>query len=291
MSVRTDVDDEVELDYATLSELRGDDDGEGPLDHPCPLCGPDRSTEYNQMRPVLRTWHSEPGFITYCCVRCEAKGYAHANGKEVLQPRPRIAVPRPVKPRANGGDLQFVEQLWKEAMPRLPAEALDYFRWRGIWLDGMPEDGVLQFHPRCPWHGERLGCVLARYSDALSGEPRGIWRRIAKSSPFDRVKPMTLGPMAGCVIRLYPKDSKRLVVAEGIENALTVSTRDLTYRGEPLRPVWATGCANKTCVGCRCSMASSSSSFSWTTIAAALARRLPRSARAAGATPAARWCG
>ena len=184
MSARTDVDDEVELDYATLSELRGDDDGDGPLDHPCPLCGPDRSTEYNQTRPTLRTWHSEPGFITYFCVRCEAKGYAHANGAEVPQPRPRVVVPRPVKPRANGGDLQFVEQLWKEAMPGLSAEALDYFRWRGIWLHDMPEDGVLRFHPRCPWHGERIGCVLARYSDALSGEPRGIWRRIANSSPI-----------------------------------------------------------------------------------------------------------
>jgi hypothetical protein len=55
------------LDYATLSELRGDEDGDGPLDHPCPLCGPDRRSEYNQTRPVLRTWKPGPGFITYCC--------------------------------------------------------------------------------------------------------------------------------------------------------------------------------------------------------------------------------
>jgi hypothetical protein len=160
MSVCTDVDDELALDYVTLALLRGDDDGDGPLDHACPLCGPDRSTEYNQMRAVLRTWQPEPGFITFYCARCEAKGYAHANGKEVLQPRPRVAVPRPLKPRATGGGLQFAEQLWDEAMPRLPADALDYFRWRGIWRDGMPEDGVLRFHPRCPWHGERTGCIL-----------------------------------------------------------------------------------------------------------------------------------
>jgi hypothetical protein len=42
-----------ELHYAILDALRGDDDDySGQLDHPCPLCGPGRSTEYNQTRPV-----------------------------------------------------------------------------------------------------------------------------------------------------------------------------------------------------------------------------------------------
>jgi hypothetical protein len=83
------------LDYATLSELRGDSEDEGPLDHPCPLCGPERRAEYNQTRPVLRTWKPGPGFITYNCARCGAKGYAHADVEELLQPRPRMVVPPP----------------------------------------------------------------------------------------------------------------------------------------------------------------------------------------------------
>jgi hypothetical protein len=64
---------EDKLDFATLSELRGD--GEGPLDHPCPLCGPDRKSEYNQARPVLRTWEPAPGFITFYCSRLRSQRF------------------------------------------------------------------------------------------------------------------------------------------------------------------------------------------------------------------------
>ena len=107
MSARSDSDDDDVLDYDTLFELRGDDaDYEGPLDHPCPLCGPNCRREYNRTRPVLRTWKPSPGFITYYCAGCEAKGYAHADTEQLLlQPRPRMVVPRPVKP--TSGDLRL----------------------------------------------------------------------------------------------------------------------------------------------------------------------------------------
>jgi putative DNA primase/helicase len=222
------------LDYATLSDLRGDEDGDGPLDHPCPLCGPNCRAEYNQTRPTLRTWKPGPGFITYYCARCEAKGYAHANGKELT--RPRIAMPPPVKPRAPSADLHYVERLWLQASHDLPAKVIAYFEWRGIRLERVPK-GVLKFHPQCPWGREQHGCIVARFSDAVTGELRGLWRR------FYAEKPKTLGQMGGCVIRLFPEIGKRLVIAEGVENALTAATV-LSYRDVPLHPAWATGCAN-----------------------------------------------
>ena len=54
---------------------------------------------------------------------------------------------------------------------------------------------------------------------------------------------MTLGPMGGCVIRLWPDVGKRLVIGEGIETTLAAATC-FTHRGLPLHPAWATGCAN-----------------------------------------------
>jgi hypothetical protein len=238
------LDDEEDrrLNYATLYALRGDDVSyEGPLDHPCPLCGPDRSEEYNRTRPTLRTWKPSPGFITYNCARCGAKGHANAGDEFDMEPPAALVFAKPVKPRTTKADLYYVNLLWDKATPDLPAKVKAYFKWRGIPLDDVPK-GTLRFHTKCPWgRGQKTGCILARYSDAVTGEPRGIWRRMVEVGVS--VKPMTLGPHGGCVIRLYPDVGKRLVIAEGIETALAAATR-LSYRGKPLHPVWATGCAN-----------------------------------------------
>ena len=222
-----------ELDFDTLDELRAD--GEGPLDHPCPLCGPDRASEFNRTRPTLRTWEPEPGFITYYCARCEAKGYAHAGADQTIR-RPAVRASQPkVPPADDTARLIYVERIWSKAWCDLPEKVVAYFVSRGIHFNEVPR-GVLRFHPECPWHGKNLPCILARFTDALTGEPRGIWRR------FYDEKPMTLGPMGGCVIRLFPEIGKRLVVAEGVETALTAATR-MMHRGVPLHPGWATGCA------------------------------------------------
>jgi hypothetical protein len=239
MSAQSSNEENRRLNYATLDALRDDDTGyEGPLDHPCPLCGPERPVE-TRMRPVLRTWKPSPGFISYNCARCEARGYASAGDIDAMEPPPEMVFAKPVKPRARSGDISSANRLWDQATPDLPATVKAYFRWRGIPLDDVPK-GVLRFHPKCPWQTYKVGCILARYSDAVTGEPRGIWRRIVEVGVS--VKPMTLGPMAGCVIRLFPEVGKRLVVGEGVETVLAAATR-ITFRGKPLRPAWATGSA------------------------------------------------
>jgi putative DNA primase/helicase len=233
-----------ELDFATLDELRAG--GEGPLDHPCPLCGPARETEFNRTRPTLRTWEPEPGFITYYCARCDARDYARITDADVnwttdfrpvaRAPQAKLPPPRQAPAVDDTYRLFEVERLWNAATCDLPEKVIGYFAFRGIQLDTVPK-GVLRFHAKCPWLGKKMPCILARYSDAVTGAPRGLWRRLYGE------KPMTLGPMSGCVIRLYPKVGKRLVVAEGVENALTAATL-LSHRGMPMRPAWATGCAN-----------------------------------------------
>jgi hypothetical protein len=121
----------------------------------------------------------------------------------------------------------------------LPAQAVGYFRWRRIPLDDLPP-GALRLLRDCPWGRDTHPCIVARYSDALTGAAKGLWRR---SLDDQAAKPMTMGPMAGCVIRLWPQAGKTLVVGEGVETTLAAATR-ITYRGKPLQPAWATGCAS-----------------------------------------------
>jgi phage/plasmid primase-like uncharacterized protein len=134
--------------------------------------------------------------------------------------------------------LRLAELIWAKSQP-LPPEAIAYFARRGIDVDSAPEDGSLRFHPRCLFDDELTPCVVARFTTVIGNEPRGIWRR-----PIDGRKPKTLGPMAGCVIRLWPNDAvqRRLVIGEGIETALAAATR-ITHRGTLLQPAWAAGSA------------------------------------------------
>ena len=157
---------------------------------------------------------------------------------QLMQPRPALkVVAKAVKP-GPAISLHEVERIWNEAESD-PSPVKGYFRLqRRIPLDKVP--AVLRWHPQCPCQAKKVPCIIARYSDAVTGEPKGIWRR-----PVDGLlnKPMTLGPMGGCVIRLWPDVSKRLVIGEGIETTLAAAT-GFTHRGLPLRPAWATGCAN-----------------------------------------------
>ena len=187
-----------DIDYPTLAALRG---GEvGPLDHICPLC----SAEDDQ-RLKLRTWDVSPTMISFYCVRCGASGYARATLDQLLHPEryaaETSAVIVRVKPKAPAkADLFLIGRLWDAATPKLPWGYVQQFHWRGIPIEEVPQ-GALRYHPKCPWRGKRDGCLVARYSDALTGELRGLWRRHDSLT-----KPMTLGPSGGCVIRLWPQE-------------------------------------------------------------------------------------
>jgi hypothetical protein len=164
------------LDFATLAAMRGGVEHTGPLDHACPLCGPDRQSEFNRTRPTLRTWKTMPGIISFYCARCEAKGSALPDGTFTTPPI-SLPLPPPRKPRSERNNL-YADHLWQMADVDLPAGVIAYFKSRRILLDDVPP-GALRFHPKCPWGGKKVPCIIARYVDALTGKPRGIWRRSA----------------------------------------------------------------------------------------------------------------
>jgi phage/plasmid primase-like uncharacterized protein len=144
---------------------------------------------------------------------------------------------------ANGDDgrerLEAAFRVWRETVAIKGTAGEAYFQRRGITLSDAPNYGGLRWHPRCPWGNETAPCVIARFTDAVMGEARGIWRR-----PIDGSKPKSLGAMRGCVIRLWPDEdvTTGLVIGEGVETTLSVATR-FTLRGTRLQPAWAAASA------------------------------------------------
>ena len=141
----------------------------------------------------------------------------------------------------KGGDLnlRLASVLWDDAL-LLGDEAKAYFARRGIEIEAVPDLGGLRWHPRCPWRGVKAPCILARFTDAVTGEPRGVWRRLI-DDPTE--KPRTLGPMRGCVVRVWPDEevTTGLVIGEGVETVLAAATRIKRRNGALLHPAWACG--------------------------------------------------
>ena len=106
--------------------------------------------------------------------------------------------------------------------------------------------------------------MVALFTDAITAEPKAILRT-AITPNGTKIGRLALDPIGGSVIRLWPTASHRLVIAEGIETALSVvdryhyfaETNDVRAMraedyfpqippGEVLRPVWAAGGSNLT---------------------------------------------
>ena len=124
--------------------------------------------------------------------------------------------------------------------------AMTFLFKRGIHLRALPRDcyHVLRWHPNCQWQKGRHGSMVALFTDAVTGEPKAI-HRTAITPAGDKVDRRSLGPNAGCVIRLWPDEEvlDGLVLGEGIETTLAAATR-MEHRGTLLRPAWAARFAN-----------------------------------------------
>lgn len=135
--------------------------------------------------------------------------------------------------------------IWDEAGELGDTPGATYLFRRGADLSALPPElsRVLRWHPACPWKQARHPCMLALFTDAVTGEPKGI-HRTAIMANGEKVDRRTLGPIAGCIIRLWPDDDVGLglVIGEGIETTLVAATR-IAHRGTLLQPAWAAGFA------------------------------------------------
>lgn len=213
------------IDHATLARLRAGARSK-MADVICPVCSATR-TGAAAKRKVLRTWVKQSA-IGFHCVRCDIDGLAFADNEEVEIP-PAYIEDDDDEERKRHSNLELADRIWRQSFKIAGTAGEAYLLRRGIVLEDVPDFGGLRWHPQCLWDGGTAPCVLARFTDAITAAPRGIWRR-----PIDGRKPKTLGPMRGCVIRLW-RDcdvTNGLVLGEGVETTLSAGTR-FVHRNDP----------------------------------------------------------
>jgi phage/plasmid primase-like uncharacterized protein len=215
---------------------------------PCPVCG---GTDRFSIHPGRGLFHCRGcgagGDVIALAQHIYGVGFAAAI--EMLagaRPPQDSQRPQHQAPAREGSDtrrLAYADRIWRAAasIAGTPGEA--YLRDRGIALEEAPDHAGLCFLPACPYGPHRLlPCILARYTDILTGAERGIHRRsiITGTTP----KTMSLGPIGSAVVRLWPDEdvTQGLVIGEGVETVLAAATR-IEHRGTLLCPAWACGSA------------------------------------------------
>jgi putative DNA primase/helicase len=134
-------------------------------------------------------------------------------------------------------------QLWRQAEPISGTPGETYLvQRRRVVLDTLPDvHSVLRWHPSCPWEDGQHGCLVALWTEVRTGQPGAI-HRTAIAPPSEKIGRKSLGPKAGCVIRLWPDDAvtTAIVIGEGIESVAGAATR-IRHRGALLQPAWSCG--------------------------------------------------
>jgi phage/plasmid primase-like uncharacterized protein len=213
---------------------------------PCPICGGSDRFSVNVRKNIWNCRQCCLGGDPIAFVQhvdgvsfAEAVGRITGTGGSWTPTPPRRPIPPAPAPVSTASDnIESASRVWDGAGPIEGSPGEAYLAGRGIDLADVPNRGGLLWSPRCPWKGGVKPCIVARYTNALTGEPRGIWRR-----PINGEKPMSLGPTSGCVIRLWPDEligEGFLALGEGVETTLAAATR-LTFRGKHLNPAWAAG--------------------------------------------------
>ncbi len=227
--------------YRDLAELIGH---RAMADVPCPLCGPGRRSPANRKRRVLRIWHTEPGFASYCCARCRERGWAREN-QVISAARPRgVREQTGLRPLAqlaphrtadldNARRSEVALAIWQSSKPAQGTAVETYLASRGIHLT--PPD-ALRFHAGLTHpSGGIWPTMVALVTNGADGTPLAIHRTFlardgAGKAPIDPAK-MMLGPCRGGVVRLADA-GEMLMIGEGIETCLAA----MQARG---LPVWA----------------------------------------------------
>jgi CHC2 zinc finger len=92
--------------------------------------------------------------------------------------RPPSEPRRPIPTvQADDGRVGLAARIWDTAVPIAGTAGEGYLANREIVLDDVPDHGGLRWLERCPWETGTTPCIVARYTDASTAEPRGIWRR------------------------------------------------------------------------------------------------------------------
>jgi hypothetical protein len=205
--------------------------GTGTFARPCPYCGPEKrnSKRFQIQRPQLNraTWH---------CFYCDAEGAASADTP--ISPK-QVAAARERERAQKAERTARALRIWDECVPIKNTPASKYLRARGI--NDLPPnvDNVLRYHGACQFGWQKMRCLIALFRDVHTDEARAIHRTWITSGPRALGR-MSLGPIRGAAIKLWPLAGPQLVIGEGIETVLAAALHLRRHDGEVLQPAWAT---------------------------------------------------
>lgn len=190
----------------------------------CPVCQPEGRSDQRS----LSVGEGSDGKVLLHCFKggCSYRDIAVAAGlrsRSFAFADPETTLRRAAKRHAEPARLAMLaERLWNESLPIPGTPAETYLRGRGITCD-LPV--TLRFHPEC-WHGptaRRWPAMIARVQGAPGFAVHRTFLRPDGSGKagLPGGDKLMLGSTAGGAVRLAPM-SDRLVVAEGIETALSL---------------------------------------------------------------------
>jgi hypothetical protein len=235
------------ISYAVLAQTIGNHIG--AQDVPCPRCGPDRRSAANRRRKVLRVWHTAPGFMTYSCARCGARGYVRA---ENAGPARRTAL-REAKTETRSAigtvvaKCERARRLWRHRQPIEDTLAEIYLRGARRYSGRLP--GTLGFLPDRPGYPPAMiaafGTVDETEPGIVSISPAALMGvHLTRLAPdgggkagTEADKIMIGTPRGSPIVVAMPSDLGGLAITEGIEDALPV--HEATGLG-----AWAAGSAS-----------------------------------------------
>lgn len=222
---------------------------------PCPVCG---GTDRFRITPAKNLWHCRRdcarggdtialmmharrlSFPEAVAALASEKFVERPSGAPPSRPTPCPQTLRGPREDPQRGVTSLVRHLWNQAGPIAGTPGEAWLGKRGIRLNDVPEGGGLRYHPTCPYGpGRTMPCILARLTDAVTGQWCGLHRR-ALAPPPGSPKTMTLGSLGGAVVRLWPDEdvTMGLVIGEGVETVLAAATA-IEWRHTLLQPAWA----------------------------------------------------
>lgn len=205
---------------------------------PCSECGPQRRNPSNRVRPVRAEWVNPDGSTSWFCNRCEAKGVEQSDGTLFQDLQAPCRLEDTVMDRQ-----QKAQSLWDKSIPIVGTPAEVYLS-SGRALSGPypPTLRYLSAYRQYP-HAMIAACVHA--SEAEPGKLEGpksvcaVHLTTLSLGGCAKTDKRMLGPVSGHPICLAPpNDNLGLVIAEGIEDALSV--HQATGLG-----AWAAGSASQ----------------------------------------------
>jgi putative DNA primase/helicase len=161
------------------------------------------------------------------CSFTEALDYAAQYASELYnsQPSPQPASrPAPQQTVDDDEEERIARALaiWCDAGPLRGTLADRYLQTRCILLPSSAPD-ALRFHPHCPWGTATAPALIGLITDALTNEPTGIMR-VGLTEDGRKIAPRALGVKADGAVKLSRNVVDHLVIAEGIETALSATT-------------------------------------------------------------------